>query len=279
MIVDFHTHTFPDRIAAFAIDKLKHASHTVPFSDGTADGLKASMAAAGIDYAVVLPVATNPLKTASMNDLSIRMTGIDGLVYFGCIHPDTENAHAELERIVHAGLKGIKIHPVYQGVHIDDVRFLHILEKAGELGLIVLMHTGDDIGFPGVVRCSPEMTARALAKVGPVKLVCAHMGGWRNWERVAECLSGTSAMLDASFSLGSITPLEPGDYTREEAQMLDEQTFCHLVRAFGVERILFGSDSPWADQAQYLAKVNALPLSEAEKAAILGGNAARLLGL
>ena len=42
MIVDFHAHTFPDRIAAAAVDKLKHASHTRPFSDGTAAGLKSS---------------------------------------------------------------------------------------------------------------------------------------------------------------------------------------------------------------------------------------------
>lgn len=279
MIIDFHTHTFPDKIAAFAIDKLKRASKTVPFSDGTANGLKASMAAAGIDYSVVLPVATNPLKTVSMNDLSIRMTEQEGLIYFGCIHPDTENAEAELLRIAQAGIKGIKIHPVYQGVDIDDVRFLRILNKAGELGLIVLMHAGDDIGFPGVVRCSPEMTARALRQVGPLKLVLAHMGGWRNWERVADCFSQTSVMLDASFSLGSLTPLEPGDYSQEEARMLDTEAFMSLVKAFGAQRILFGSDSPWADQAQYLAKVSALPLDGAEKEAILGGNAVRLLGL
>lgn len=279
MIIDFHTHTFPDRIAPFAIDKLKHASRTRPFSNGTSAGLVRSMEAAGVDYSVVLPVATNPEKAASMNDSSIRMTGQDGLIYFGCIHPDTEHAEQELERIARAGLKGVKIHPVYQGVDIDDLRFLRILDKAGELGLIVLMHAGDDIGFPGIVRCSPEMTARALASVGPVRMVLAHMGGWRNWNRVADCLAHTSVMLDTSFSLGCITPLESGDYSQEEARMLDAEAFCCLVRTFGAERILFGSDSPWADQKRYIAQMNELPLFEAERAAIFGGNAAHLLGL
>lgn len=279
MIIDVHTHTFPDKIAALAIDKLKRASMTRPFSDGTASGLMASMAAAGVDISVVLPVATNPLKASSMNDVSLHMTGQNGLVYFGAIHPDTPDAKAELRRIAQAGLKGIKIHPVYQGVDINDPRFLRILETAGELELVVIMHAGDDIGFPGVVRCSPEMTADALRQVGPVRLVCAHMGGWRNWERVADCLAGTSAMIDTAFSLGEISPLEEGYYAQEQLQLLSEADFVSLVRAFGSERVLFGSDSPWTDQAASIRAIRALALTDAEKESILGENARVLLGL
>ena len=278
MIIDMHTHTFPDQIAERAIDKLKHASHTVPFSSGTASGLAASMKAAGVDYSVVLPVATNPFKAASMNDASLAANG-DGLVYFGAIHPDTPEAKAELRRIAHAGMKGIKLHPVYQDVDIDDVRSLRILEAAGELGLVVVMHAGEDIGFPGVIRCSPEMTAAALRQVGPVKLICAHMGGWRNWERVADCLVNTSAMIDTAFSLGNITPLEEDYYTPQQIRMLDEAAFCALVRAFGSERVLFGSDSPWADLRAAVAAIGHLPLNEEEKRNILGENAGRLLKL
>ena len=58
MIVDFHTHVFPDRIAAAAVHKLKDASHTQSFTDGTLSGLRASMAQAGIDYSVVLPLTS-----------------------------------------------------------------------------------------------------------------------------------------------------------------------------------------------------------------------------
>lgn len=279
MIIDFHTHTFPDRIAANAIGKLQQASHSAAFSDGTMGGLQASMQAAGIDWSVVLPVATNPVKVGSMNDLSAQLTGKDGLIYFGCIHPEMEGAEQELTRMAALGLKGVKIHPVYQGVDIDDVRFVRILAKAGELGLVVVMHAGDDIGFPGVVRCSPEMTRRALQQVGGVKLICAHMGGWRNWERVVDCLADTSAMIDTAFSLGSITPLEQGYYAPQQLQMLDEECFCQLVRAFGSQRVVFGTDSPWADQAESLRQFKALPLTDEEKTAILGGNARRLLDI
>lgn len=279
MIIDFHTHTFPEKIAAAAVDKLKHTSHTVPFSDGTAKGLAESMKRAGIGLSVVMPVATNPVKAASMNDASLRCAGQDGLIYFGAIHPDTPGAMQEMERMVQLGFKGIKIHPVYQDVNINDPGFLRILEKAGELDLLVTMHAGEDIGYPGVDRCSAKKIADALSKVGPVKLICAHMGAWREWERVAECLAHTSAMLDTAFSLGRLTPLEADYYTTEQLHMLSEEAFCSLVRAFGSQRILFGSDSPWADQGAEVSAIRALPLSQEEKDNILGNNACRLLGL
>jgi len=279
MIVDFHTHTFPDRIAPAAIRKLQQASRTAAFSDGSRVGLLDSMAHAGIDHSVVLPVVTNPQKAASMNDLSICLTGRDGLIYFGGIHPDTPNAQMELTRIAREGLKGIKVHPVYQGTDIDDIRYLRILDKAAELGLIVVMHAGEDIGFPGEIRCSPQMIASALLQVGPVRLVCAHMGGWRDWDKVIDCLAGTSAMIDTAFSLGELSLLEEGCHPGEQKKMLDESAFIGLIRAFGAERVLFGTDSPWADQAQSLALVRSLGLDPQEEQAILGGNACRLLGI
>ena len=214
-----------------------------------------------------------------MNDLSLRLTGHDGLLYFGCIHPDQPDWRQELDRIAAAGLRGIKLHPVYQGVDFDDVRYLRILERAGELGLIIVTHAGDDIGFPGVVRCSPAMIARACRQVGRVPLVLAHMGGWKNWDEVMELLSDTGVYLDTAFSLGCITPLTPDAYTPQELQLLDAAVFCNMVRRFGSERVLFGTDSPWTDQAASVAQIEALPLTRAEKDEILGGNAQRLLGL
>ncbi len=278
MIIDFHTHTFPDKIAAAALAKMQGDSHSRTFSDGTRSGLQRSMAQAGIHHSVVLPVATNPAKIAHINDLSIQLTDRDGMIYFGCVHPDAPDWYDELGRIAAAGIKGIKIHPVYQGTDINDVRFLRILDRAGALGLIVLTHAGDDIGFPGVVRCSPEMTADALRQVGPLQMVLAHMGGWRNWDRVAQ-LAETGVYIDTSFSLGKIPCLEDGYYTTEQRALLSIDEFCRLVRIFGAERVLFGTDSPWSDQSESLAAIRALPVAEADKAAILGGNAQKLLRL
>lgn len=278
-MIDFHTHTFPEQIAAMALSRLQANCHTAVFSDGTIPGLKRSMDRAGIAHSVVLPVATNPLKVAHVNDSSIRLNGQDGLIHFGGVHPDMADWHDELGRIAEAGLKGVKLHPLYQNADIDDVRFLRILNRAGELGLIVVMHAGWDVGFPGKVRCSPPMIARALRQVGPVTLVAAHMGGWRSWDEVTEHLAGTSAYLDTAFVLGSLTPLDDGHYAPEELPMLSDEGFCRLVRDFGCHRILFATDSPWSDQQDTVRRIRALPLSDDEREAIFSRNARRLLGL
>ena len=278
MIVDFHAHTFPDRIADAAIQKLQDAGHIPAYTNGTRQGLVKSMQKAGVDLSIVLPVATNPSKVQLMNDLSVQLTGQDGLVYFGCIHPCMDNAAEEIRRIAQAGLKGIKIHPVYQGVDIDDKRFLNILSAAGQQNLTVVMHAGDDIGFPGVRHCSPRMIRNALMQVGPVQLVAAHMGGWKNWDEAVQELGDTSVMIDTSFSLGCITPRpEEKHYSQEELQLLSEEKFVQMVRIFGSKRVLFGTDSPWDDQRMALEKFKGLPLDKDEKQDILCNNACRLL--
>ena len=282
MIIDIHTHTFPDKIAAATLDKLKHLSHTIPFADGTAAGLAASMARAGVDRSVVMPVATSPRQVPHVNDASARMNELGaqtGVLSFGCMHPDFDGWKEELARVRDLGLKGIKLHPQYQDTDFDDPRYLRILDRCGELGLVVLTHAGLDIGMPGKDNCAPEMVARVLEQVGPVKLVLAHMGGWRQWDRVEALLPGTGVYLDTSFSLGEITPLDDGHYRPGDLPLLDEAAFLRMVRRFGPDRILFGTDSPWDDQETALARLRALPLEKSELDAILGGSARKLLEL
>ena len=176
-------------------------------------------------------------------------------------------------------MKGIKLHPVYQGVDFDDIRTLRILDRAGELGLIVLTHAGLDIGYPGVVHVTPKMVLHAIQEVGPVTLILAHMGGWRNWDQVEELLPYAPVYLDTSYSLGSINPLDDGYYQPQDLPMMGEEQFLRMIRTFGHERFLFGTDSPWSSQQESVERLRALPLSDEEKAAILGGNAQRLLHL
>ena len=277
MIIDFHTHTFPDKIAASAIASMQRVCHSRAFAEGTVSGLESAAARAGVDISLLQPVATKPTQVESINRLAAECSGRGGLMYFGCIHPDFENAEAELRGLVRAGIRGVKVHPVYQGADIDDIRYLRIFEKCAGMGLWVLTHAGDDIGFPGLVRCSPEMIRNALRQVPGVKMVAAHMGGWRNWERVADCLGDTEVCLDTAFSLGAISPLDDGYYNGRDISLLSDEDFCALVKIFGANRILFGSDSPWTEQGAEIARLRSMPLTEAEKTAILGGNAERIL--
>ena len=282
-IIDFHTHTFPDAIAAAAIEKLQAASHTRPFTDGTVSGLQKSMAEAGITASVVLPVATSPRQVVHVNDASIRMNDAareTGIYSFGGMHPDFSEYKAELRRIAAAGLRGIKLHPVYQGVDFDDPRFLRILETAASLGLLVLIHAGLDVGLPGAEHAIPRKIKNALRSVGPVRLILAHMGGWRCWDEVGETLADTGVLIDTSFSLGAMTPNGDGHYkTPRELALLDEERFVSLIRAFGSRRVLFGTDCPWGEQKSETQKFLALPLTAEERGDILWGNGSYLLNI
>lgn len=280
MIIDIHTHTFPDKLAATTIPKLEVMSHTGAYLDGTNSGLKASMDKAGVDYSVVLPVATSPKQVLHVNDSSARINEQfeqTGIFSFGCIHPDYDDYRAELARVKELGLKGIKLHPVYQDVDFDDIHTLRILDRAAELGLIVLTHSGLDVGFPGRVRVTPAMVRHAVKEVGPLTLILAHMGGWRNWDEAEELLADTSVYLDTSYSLGSLNALDDGYYKPEDLPMLSQEQFLRMVHSFGPQRFLFGTDSPWGDQSQNVERIRTLPLTQEEKDGILGGNAQKLL--
>ena len=292
MIIDIHTHTFPDKIAAPTLRHLSSKSHTVPFTDGTAAGLSRSMIRAGIDISVILPVATRPDQVRRINEAAAaqmhqqrvcahgRQVLLPRLISFAAMHPDLPDWEAELDRIASGGFRGIKVHPVYQGVDLDDARFLRIFRRCGERGLAVLTHTGLDIGYPGVVHCSPLMAKHAIEEAGPFPFILGHMGGWREWEDATRLLAGCDVYLDTSFSTGELTPVPDDDYYKKtDLPMMEAGAFLDMVRAFGADRILFGTDSPWSDQAKALAWMRALPLPPDELDAILGGNAARLLNL
>ena len=281
MIIDFHTHTFPDAIAAAAVEKLQAASHTKPFSDGTVSGLRASMAAAGIDASVVLPVATSPKQLPHINDNAIRVNALSnetGVYSFGGMHPDFPDWEQEMERLCAVDVRGVKVHPPYQGVNFDDVRFVRILKKASELGMLVVTHAGLDVGLPGAEQSVPEKLLRAREKAPDTTLILAHMGGWRCWDAVERLLPGAGVYLDTSFALGQMTPNGDGHYkSAQELALLSEEQFLRLVSLFGANHILFGTDSPWGDQSESLQAIRALPLPDADKRAILGGNAEKLI--
>ncbi|MBQ9522039.1 MAG: amidohydrolase family protein [Oscillospiraceae bacterium] len=283
MIIDIHTHTFPDAIAAATVDKLQAAAHIHPFTNGTIAALSTSMRAAGIAYAVNLPVATSPRQVTQINDTAARInerTHETGVLSFGAMHPDFVDWYAELGRVAALGVRGIKLHPPYQGADFDDIRYLRILDRAGELGLVVLTHAGLDIGLPDADRVTPHMIRRAIAATKFAPLICAHMGGWRQWDAVEELLPDTGVYLDTSFSIGRVTPNGDGyPWTETALSLMQEAQFLRLVRTFGAARILFGTDSPWGGQSDAVERLRRLPLTESEQASIFGGNAARLLGL
>ena len=269
MIIDFHTHVFPDAIAARTIHALRQKADIPAFTDGTLAGLKQSMAESGINISVVLPVVTKPSQFASVNRFAATITEKEGIISFGGIHPDTSNYKEELNTIKSLGLKGIKIHPDYQDCFIDDIRYLHILDFAFSIGLLTVTHAGVDVGFPEPAYCSPEKSAAVLKTLygnsmpAQPQLILAHTGGWQSWDKVERHLIGLPVWMDISFSLG----------------MISNEQMLRIVRNHGAERMLFATDSPWSGQKETLEQFRALPLTAEEQSMILHQNAEKLLGL
>lgn len=263
MLIDFHTHAFPERIAARAVEKLAHASGgLMPQTDGTAAGLKAEMAKDGVDLAVVQNIATNPGQQHKVNDFAMELNKDPALVAFGSVHPDAPDALEELERIAAAGLKGIKLHPEYQCFYADDEKMKPIYRKISELGLITLFHAGHDYGFPPPYHAMPDHLLGALRWFdSPV--VAAHWGGMGCGFEVLEKLCGENIYFDLSFGYSALA--------RDTAQA--------IIDRHGPDRLLFGSDMPWHRPSWELRLLGVLDISDEDMDKICFRNAQTLLGI
>jgi predicted TIM-barrel fold metal-dependent hydrolase len=217
----------------------------------------------GIDMSVVLPVATKPTQVLSINNFAAQINTEKRLISFGSVHPLMTEAETdrELERIVSLGLKGIKLHPEGQEMYIDSPAAIHIINKAYDLGLFVIMHTGSDLGFFPPVHCSPERLKSALDYFDGSNIIAAHFGGYRMWEDVYKYLAGTNIYLDTALTMSEI----------------DKDLFFEILKKHSSDKILYGSDSPWEVQNlayEYMKKWNVPDLDK-----ICFENAKRILKL
>ncbi len=286
MIIDIHTHSFPEAISARVLDMLSHSSNAPYYLDGTNADLARSMQQFGVDYSVLVPIATNAEQYRTINKVAEATNAHwqeTGILSFGSLHPDNENYKEILRDLVNRGFKGIKLHPVYQDTCIDDIRFLRIMDYASELGLIILVHGVYDIGFPGVDSASPTRIHNLLKQIVPDKLILAHMGGWGDWDTVEAYLLDYPIYLDMSFSLtpiGTVAEWPDGKSPWEGIpQYLSPERFCRMVRHLGADRVLFGSDSPWTSQGASIQALKKSGLNEDELALVFYQNAATLLGI
>jgi predicted TIM-barrel fold metal-dependent hydrolase len=263
MIIDFHTHVFPDELAGRAISTLLANIDEIftPVTDAKVTGLLAHMRQSGVDISVVQPVIT---KQSQFQDLNLwaRSISSDKLISFGGIYPHTDDYKRDINFVVSLGLKGLKFHAEYQDFVIDDPEMLRIYDYALSRGLIILHHAGFDPGFTSM-RSSPQRFRNIWNTMKGGIIVAAHFGGHAEWDDVERYIVGTGIYLDTSMGF----------------EFFPAEQFLRVVRAHGVEKILFASDSPWSDAGAEIERLKALPLSETEKAMILGLNAKKLLSL
>ncbi len=275
MRIDIHTHAYSAHTAPRVIDSLvAHAARNCPgfhvHGDGTVPDLVRAEAEAGIDRFAICPVATRPEQHTYMTRfLAALRSGALGeeaarrVIPCVSLHPDDADAEAHLRTLARLGARLVKLHPYAQRAAIDSPRMIRLLKIVAAAGLPVLCHTGHDISaLTDAPLASPIQIIRAHRRVRGLRLICAHCASWKN-EASAHLLLGRDIYVDLAFQPD--TGVEP------------------IVRRFAAEhradRILFGSDWPWASPAEHAARIAAWGLPPERLDAILGGNARQLLEL
>lgn len=262
MIIDFHTHCFPDELAVKAVPALAEKASIPAIVNGTVSDLKRSMKANDITCSVLYNIATKPSQTGKVNIWAAQVQ-YGNIISFGSIHPLYENWKSELKRIKELGLKGIKFHPEYQEFYVDNEALFPIYELAFELGLVIAFHAGEDLGFTPPFRCTPERLDRLISHFKGGKIIAAHMGGYKYWDEVEKYLIGKDLFLDTSYAVG----------------IMDNEQAKRMIQNHGYRKILFGTDSPWRDQGWSVRSVKELCLEQEIEEAIFYKNAIELLGM
>ncbi len=268
MVIDFHTHVFPEKIAKRTIELLSEKGGHPPFSDGTVGGLLCRMEEAEIDCAVNHPVLTAPRQFDSVNQFAAELNAAFAdqkrrLISFAGIHPACEEIDQKMKWIKSMGFLGVKIHPDYQGTFINDEGYIRIMECAKEYDLIVLTHAGVDVCYRDCTHCPPILTKELIRKVPHAKFVLAHLGGYEMWEGVLDHLCDEDVYLDTAYML----------------RYIDKDLFKRVLARRGEDRVLFASDSPWSDMKKDVQILKSFSLGEETEKKLFSTNAKRLLGI
>lgn len=267
MLIDFHTHVFPEKIARRTIDFLAEKANGHPSTDGTADGLLQAMDRADADICVALPVLTKPSQFDHVNAYAAELnrtynSGRRRIVSFGGIHPACDRIYEKMRFLKDNGFAGVKIHPDYQETFIDDPGYIRILTAAKDLDMTVVTHSGVDDGYIGQpVKCPPALSRKVIDKIGHKKFVLAHYGGHAQWEDVLKLLADCDVYFDTAFTLHEIDP----------------ELFKKILYRHGADRVLFASDCPWQDTVSHRDILKSYGLGKEIEDKIFFKNALKLL--
>jgi predicted TIM-barrel fold metal-dependent hydrolase len=264
MMIDFHTHAFPDDLAEKALSTLLANLEGIytPVHDGTLSGLLGNMNEWNIDISVIQPIVTKQSQTRKTNEWA-RSICSDRIISFGSIYPHTDDYKRDIDFVADLGLKGLKFHAEYQNFSIDDPKMFKIYDYALSKNLIILHHAGVDPGMPMPCKSSPRQFARILDAMKGGVIIAAHLGGYAQWDDVEKYLVGRNIYLDTSMGFEYYKP----------------EQFLRIVKNHGADRVLFASDSPWSNAKAEIEHLKALPISENERKSIFYDNAKMLLKL
>lgn len=261
MIIDAHCHIWPDRIAREVL-----ANRPVgldPVHDGTLDGLRRTMDAAGIDMAMTLAVA-NVARTVHRTNEFVGKVDRTRFIPFGTVHPELA-VEENLAALRDNGVVGVKLHPLFQEVSFADAKVREILVALAENGIPVIAHVGCGGDHTQNERGASKHLPSLVGDIPDLRFIAAHFGGYHDLSAAEEWSVGAGVHLETSWppSVGTL----PADRIRD------------IIRRHGADRVVYGSDWPMTDPATEIAAIRALGLTDQEEAGVLGGNLARLLGI
>ena len=260
-IIDTHAHIYPDKIALKAARNIGEFYDIDMHLDGTVSTLLKVGDEAGISRYLVHSVAVTWERARSINDFIAASVQAhpDRFIGYGSVHPAHPEMEKELDHMLELGLKGVKLHPDFQHFLLDEPQAIRLFKAMAERKLPLLVHTGDT-RYP---YSEPERMVRALDAVPDLTAICAHLGGWSGWDKAWQLLAGRkNVYVDCSSSLYALGIQEAAD----------------VIRHYGADRVFFGTDYPMWTPQEEIARLMALPLTDAERKMILHENFERFMG-
>jgi len=272
-VIDFHIHLVKYTSQhPWAVDFVKnfHPDDFEVFTEKMSDPARfvELLRESGVDYAVVLSELSPVTSGICTNeDVAAFCRDYDCLIPFCTVNPHLTARPADLvEKMVKDdGFKGLKLYPTYNYFYPNDQIMYPIYSKAQELGIPVMFHTGTSVFRGSRVKYGDPIFFDDIAVDFPdLTIIMAH--------------SGRNFWYDRAFALSR---LHPNLYM--EISGLPPQNLLNYFPGFtaNADRILFGTDWPGLPNGikENIKEIKNLPIPEEAKTKILGGNAAKILGL
>ena len=264
--IDAHVHVLPDERAA---QFLANEGRSAPWSRCGVEDYLRRMDKYHIEKALLLPVNDQYLYYPDADETN-RFLG--GLVKK---YPDRFFAFADVvacgayfieqttwileDAVKEYGLSGLKLHPTNLHMDADDLRLVPVLRKAAELRVPVMFHANPcRLGFHD--NCAPDKINRMIQVFPDLDVITAHLGGMK-WQ---DALSGCT-WVDMSYILPKLVELYGIEQTNR------------ILRAFGPERLIFGTDFPDGDYDVYFEILDQMDFTDEEIDRIAWKNILKLL--
>lgn len=206
----------------------------------------------GIDKTVIFPFTEGEWDNNIVMDYVNEYP--DRLIPFCAVNPwNKQAAQDELERCFKAGYKGVKLHPTINGFSLSSKALCNpLFEIVEAYNGVVIVHGGSDMYN------HPLEFARMASRFPKVPLIMAHSGFFWLWEEAIEVAQEN----DNLFLDTSRVPLFE---TRK------------VITTLGGEKVMWGTDGPFADYAWEFDKVRQASPTEKDFEMVAGGTIAGLL--